>query len=313
MDSTSSSTQSDNRLVRAKRGNQQYLRALQIVSWAITAIFLVALAWAIYQALVNGNSLPLWAWVGVIVLFALAIGLIVAVVVYRGVVDQAGPFDFRPTTHVTGELRTENQRVEAGGASSLSARIHMTEGILGVQGGASDAMNASFIYDNADWKPPVVIYAVDPTGLGNLVVEQQSTGRPAMHQGRCEWDIRLGRELPLDLNVKVGAGKADLKLGGLSLSKLHIESGVGALTVDFSGEWLRSLEAFIKTGIGDTVLRLPRDVGVRIHSAVSMGSAHPQGLTWDGEAHVNAAFGKSPVTLDIYVESGIGKVTYEGS
>jgi hypothetical protein len=50
---------------------------------------------------------------------------------------------------------------------------------------------------------------------------------------------------------------------------------------------------------------------VRLHTSVSLGSTHPHGLTWDGEALTNAALGKSAVTLDIVVESGIGKVTFE--
>ena len=313
MSTTASSTQSENQPVPVMGSNRRFTKALQLVSWVITGIFLLALAWAIYQAVVNGNSLPLWAWIGILVLLLMAVGVIVAGVVYRGVVEEAGPFNFNPTTNVTGELKNETRQVEAGGAKSLSARIHMTEGILRVAGGAAKVMDASFVYDDADWKPPLVNYAVDPTGMGNLSIEQQSTGRPTAHQGQNQWNIQLSKGLPLDLNVKVGAGKADLKLGGLALSGLHVESGVGALTVDLSGEWQKNLNAFIKTGIGDAVLHLPGNVGVRVHPTVSMGSTHPHGLTWDGEAYVNAAWGKSPIALDIVLESGIGKVSFEGS
>ena len=116
MSTTASSTQSENQPVPAMGSNRRFTKALQLVSWVITGIFLLALAWAIYQAVVNGNSLPLWAWIGILVLLLMAVGVIVAGVVYRGVVKEAGPFNFNPTTNVTGELKNETRQVEAGGA-----------------------------------------------------------------------------------------------------------------------------------------------------------------------------------------------------
>jgi hypothetical protein len=178
-------------------------------------------------------------------------------------------------------------------------------------GGATDVMEADFTYDDADWKPPLVSYDVDASGQGDLVVTQKATGRPAMRQGRCEWTIRLNQDLPTELKVKSGAGKADLRLSGLTLPSLRVESGVGELTLDLSGEWRRSTQAFVKAGIGDTVVRLPQDAGVRVQSTVGLGSIHPHGLTWDGEAYTNALYGQAAVTLDITVEGGIGKINLE--
>lgn len=289
------------------------MRVIQTLSRLVTLIFLVALIWAIYQAAVNGNPLPAWVWLGVVVLFAVAIGLGVAVVVYRGVAAQAGPFDFRPSSHVTGELKSETSRVEAGGANSLRAEIKMTQGVLELMGGAADVMEAGFTYDDADWKPPLVEYAVDAAGRGDLVVKQRATRRPAMRQGRSEWVIRLNPDLPTELNVRFGAGLADLRLAGLTLTRLRVESGVGELALDLSGEWKRSLEAFVKTGIGDTTLRLPQNAGVRVQSMVGLGSIQPHGLTWDGEAYTNALYGQAAVTLDITVEGGMGKLNLEQS
>jgi hypothetical protein len=154
-----------------------------------------------------------------------------------------------------------------------------------------------------------VEYGVDAAGQGSLVVKQRATHRPAMRQGRSEWVIRLNSDLPTELTIQFGAGKADLRLAGLALTRLRVESGVGELAVDLSGEWGHSLEAFVKAGIGDTTLRLPQNAGVRVQSAVSLGSIQPHGLTWDGTAYSNALYGQAEVTLDISVESGMGKIT----
>jgi hypothetical protein len=311
MNSDKSSTETVSRLSQKYFGNNRFMKALQIASWIVTAIFLATLMWSIFQAVVNGNPVPVWAWFAVIVLLAAAIGLAVVVVVYKGVTEQTGPFDLRPSTRIAGELKSTTTKVEADGANSLRAEINMTQGILQVAGGAAGALEAGFTYDDADWKQPEVKYSVDAAAQGDLVVKQRATHRPAMRQGRAEWDIRLSQDLPIDLTVKFGAGKADLRLPGIPLTQLNVESGVGELDVDLSGEWQRSLEATVKAGIGDTLLRLPDNVGVRVQSAVSLGSVKPHELTWDGKAYTNSLYGQAPVTLDITVTGGVGKLSLE--
>jgi hypothetical protein len=132
-----------------------------------------------------------------------------------------------------------------------------------------------------------------------------------MRQGRSEWVLRFSPDLPMDLNVKFGAGQADLRLADLALDRLRVESGVGALAVDLSGERSRNLEVMIKAGIGDTLVRLPENAGVRVRSTVKLGSIHVHGLTWDGEAYTNPNYGQTPASLEIIIEGGMGKITLE--
>jgi hypothetical protein len=311
MDIQKSTPYADGQPARRNARKTQLVKVIQILSWIITGFFMVSLAWVIYEALVNGNPLPAWAWLGLLVLFAVAAGLGVMVIVYRGVSRETGPFDFGSPRQITGELVSETRRVDAGGASALRANFKMTEGILRLAGGTGEAMEASFTYDDADWKPPQVDYAADAAGLGELRVEQKATGRPAMRQGRCEWVVRLNHELPTELYVRFGAGKAELNLAGIQLTRLQVESGVGELSLDLRGEQPRSLAAFVKTGIGDTTLRLPQNAGVRVQSTVGFGSIQPHGLEWDGEAYTNALYGKADANLEIAIEGGMGKITIE--
>lgn len=311
MDTINPSPKIDNRPSQTRVRNKPIMRAIQLLSWAITAFFLVALIGAIYQAVVNGNSLPIWAWLGLAVLFAVGVGLAVMVIVYQGMSTRTGPFDMQLSTRVTGELKHEVKRVEAGEASALRAEIRMVQGELQLMGGAAEAVEADFTYDDADWQSPVVAYKVDAAGQGDLAVSHKATGRPALRQGRNEWAIRLNDDLPTQLEVHLGAGKADLRLGGISLTRLQVESGVGEVNLDLRGDWQRSLEIYIKTGIGDTVLRLPERAGLRVHSMVGFGSVKPHGLTYDGEAYTNALYGQSAVSLDITVEGGMGKLSLE--
>lgn len=302
-------TSSDTNKLKKRR----FIQTMRYVSWIVTLFFLAALFWALYQAIVNGNPIPAWAWLGALIILAVVTGLVVMIMVYQGVSKQTGLFDYRASNRVTGEIINKTKHVQADGASSLRAEINMMQGVLQLSGGASGAIEAAFTYDDADWKPPVVDYAVDAAGQAELVVYQIATSRPAMRQGRCEWVICLNQDLPIELNVKFGAGEADLRLGGIALDRLRVESGVGNLVLDLSGDWKRSLTAFIKTGIGDTVLRLPQDAGVRIQSTVGFGSIQPHGLSWDGKAYKNVLYDQSPVTLDIAIEGGIGKINVVGA
>jgi len=82
--------------------NRPILRATQTGSRIITVILLGALNWAVYKAAVNRNPMPVWAWIGLVALLSAAIGLAGAGVVDRGVVKEAGPFDFRPASRIAG-------------------------------------------------------------------------------------------------------------------------------------------------------------------------------------------------------------------
>ena len=210
-------TDIDERISRHRFMSSQAARNLRILSWLINLIFLASLIWAIYQAVINRNPLPTWAWLGMEILLVVAAGLVVMVVVYRGVSWEIDPFYFSPSSHVAGELRSESRRVAADGANALQVEIKMTAGALRLMGDTKEALEANFTYDDADWKPPQVDYVVAGDGQGNMVVEQKATGRPAMKPGRCEWDIRLNQILPTELKVKFGAGKTDLRLAGLQL------------------------------------------------------------------------------------------------
>lgn len=311
MNATNSSSEIESRRAKVRVKNPQFVRTIQVLSWMVTLIFIFALIGAIYQAVVNNNPLPVWAWIGMVALLAAAVGLVVMVIVYRGVVKEVGPINFSPSNIVTGELKQETKYVETKGASSLRANIKMMAGILQLSGGSGEGIEADFTYDDADWKQPAVEYSVDGAGQGDLVVAQEATGRMAMRQGRCEWSIHLQQDLPTDLKVKFGAGKADLRLADLDLTHLHLESGVGELVLDLSGAWQHDLVATINAGIGDTTLRLPQEAGLRVQSTVGFGSVHPHGLKREGDVYTNDLFGQAPVNLDITIEGGMGKVTLE--
>lgn len=165
--------------------------------------------------------------------------------------------------------------------------------------------------------------------------------------------LRLGRDVPLDLDFEFGVATADIELGGLSVRSLEVSTGasetsirfsepnpipmrtlnmnVGAaefrasglgnanarevrlnggvadMQLDFGGAWQGDTHLEADFGLGGLTIRVPRDVGVRIHKETLLASFDGPRMSrrgdddyysdnWDGASRrltvdINAAFG----------------------
>ena len=226
-----------------------------------------------------------------------------------------------------GELQTESKTVELGGATSVRVEIEMGAGELEVTGGAAELLEAGFTYNVAEMKPEVE-YDGGTLSVQTPDVKVRGDSLWDLDDYRYEWDLRLNDDVPMELRITIGAGRADLRLGSLSLTrlditrgagellvdlsgpasptKLDVEGGAGLLTVDLSGAWQNDLEATIGGGLGQRTLILPADVGVRVKVDVGVGAVDAAGLTKEGEYYTNDAYGQSDVTLQIEVDGGVG-------
>ncbi|HEX2711754.1 MAG TPA: toast rack family protein [Candidatus Acidoferrales bacterium] len=202
----------------------------------------------------------------------------------------------------------EVESIDRQGADSVRVHIEMSAGQLKLSGGASKLLEATFDYSNAEWKPKVR-YDVSGT-RGNLTVTQEGGG---FHMGTThnDWDLRLANDVPMELKIEMGAGQGDLRLAGLALTKLNLEMGAGQAKVDLTGDWKKDLDAKIEGGVGAATIRLPKNVGVRVHASGGIGSINVHGLRQDAGEYVNDAYGKSPVTLRLSVEGGVGNINLE--
>jgi len=226
-----------------------------------------------------------------------------------------------------GKLQTESETVELGDAASVRVEIDMGAGELDVAGGAAELLEADFTYNVAELEPEVD-YSGGTLSVRTPDVETKIESLWDIDDYRYEWDLRLNDDVPMEMRVNLGAGRADLKLSSLSLTRLEITrgageilvdlsgsasptrldigGGVGVLMVDLTGAWQNDLEATIGGGVGKNTLILPRDTGVRVKVEVGVGIVDAAGLTREGEYYTNDAFGQSDVTLNIEVEGGVG-------
>jgi hypothetical protein len=202
--------------------------------------------------------------------------------------------------------RTESRTVDAGGATGAEVSLHMGAGELRLSGGAAALMEGRFTTNIHRWIPSVD-YSVTG-GRGRLAIRQKRGRSLFFGHRRNDWDIKLNDAMPIDLRVSLGAGESRLDLRGLNVGSLSVHMGVGEARLDLSGERARDLEVTIEGGVGSGRIILPRTIGVRARIEGGIGSVDAHGLIRDGHVYTNEAYGKSPITLNIKIDAGIGSI-----
>ena len=191
------------------------------------------------------------------------------------------------------------------GATALNAVIEMPAGELNLSGGTSHAVESDFDY-SAAWARPHVEYRVS-SGTGDLNISQDNHG-PALGPEDNTWWLHLNNHLPVDLQIKMGAGQGNLKLRDVDLKQLRIEMGAGQVNLDLSGNRTADLDVSIHGGVGQAVIRLPKNIGVAVNANGGIGAVTTHGLRKEGGQYVNDAYGKSPHTLKVEAAGGIGNI-----
>lgn len=214
---------------------------------------------------------------------------------------------------------TSTQTVDLGGAKSAVVTASLRYGSLTFGPATSATDNAlltgSFTYSNSDWTPKLDYQVAGTTG--KLKVESPGITDIglgdikdfALGDATNTWDLKLNPTVPTDLTVNTGAADSTFNLGGLNLTHLSIASTSGKVTADFTGAWQHDLVANISNSAGDTVIKLPSTVGVRIHATDRLTTfLDVSGLQKRGDDYVNDAYGTAPVTLNLNVSTGAGRI-----
>jgi hypothetical protein len=204
------------------------------------------------------------------------------------------------------EMKIQNQTVELGDAETVTAKIKMGAGELAVQGGASALMEGTFRYRHERLAPEVNYQVFNRKGI--LTIGQKKRHGLVFGSSKNSWDIRLNNKVPMDMEVDLGAGQTSLDLRGFSIQRLDIDMGVGQLDLDLSGEHSKDMRINIDGGVGQATIYLPETVGVRAEIEGGIGSVQASGFRKAGHVYTNDAYGKSPLSIDLRVDAGIGSI-----
>jgi predicted membrane protein len=175
-----------------------------------------------------------------------------------------------------------------------------------VDSGTDKLAAADFTYNLASWKPEMRYTSA--AGRGSLTIRQSESHQPHLGKNEYEWDLRLNREVPLDLTVHFGAGEAHLNVGGLTLRSVDVEMGVGRLALDLDGRPKQSYNVNVSGGVGEATIHLPAGVGVDAEATGGIGSIQASGLRKRGDRYFNDAYADSKVTIHLTVHGGVGSI-----
>lgn len=201
-----------------------------------------------------------------------------------------------------GEMH-DTQAVELQGAKSVAANLQFPAGRLDITGGSSRLLDADFGWYGYR---PTVDYAV--TGdHGQLTVTGKSNLTPFGNTDN-EWRLRFGSDVPMDVNLNIGAGESYLRFGGVNLQHLTVHMGAGRLDLDLTGPRKSNIDADVEGGVGSAMIRLPRDVGVRVNASGGIGSVNADGLRREGDTYENDSYGRTPTSINLAIHGGVGEI-----
>jgi N-terminal domain of toast_rack, DUF2154/Domain of unknown function (DUF5668) len=208
----------------------------------------------------------------------------------------------------------DTQAIELGGAKSVSASIEMPSGMLTISGNSPRLLDANFSYERPADRPKLDYQVSGDQGELKITAQDENTTHThivGVGGDDSDWNLQFGGGVPLELKIEMGAGQSDLRLNGMDVSHLDVEMGAGELNLDLTGERKSSLSGKIEGGAGTATIRLPKDIGVRVQASGGIGSVTAQGLKRDGDTYTNDAYGKTPASIDMSVEGGVGQIRLE--
>lgn len=200
------------------------------------------------------------------------------------------------------------ETIDLQGAKDVRTSIDMDAGQLNIAGGAAHLLESDFTYTGS-WERPRVEYRVTG-GQGDLQITQRGTGPHIGHSDNT-WRLNFSDSAPLDLKINMGAGQGNLRLRGVDVTRLELHLGAGEVNLDLTGPRKSDLSVDIQGGVGRAGIRLPKDIGVVATAHGGIGSIRVHGLQESDGQYTNAAYGKSPRTIHLNVQGGIGEIDLE--
>src|ERR1700675_2980504 len=267
--------------------------------WPLILIFAGAgMFWDHSQRLRNPeapSTFPVGATLGTVVFL-----LVLLVLIWRGHTYAAREW---PSHSTTKSHRVES--IDGKGAKSVRMSVKMPAGDLAMSGGAESLLSADFSFGSS-WGEPKIEYSVN-NGAGELSIDQEGGGTLVTNSDNT-WNLKVNDSIPLDLEIDVGAGRGVFRFAKVDLTRLELNIGAGQADVDLSGERAKDLQAEIQGGVGEATIRLPKDVGVVAVVHGGLGSIDTHGLKEEDGQYVNEGYRKSPTTIHLSVNGGIGSI-----
>ncbi|MCL6615385.1 MAG: cell wall-active antibiotics response protein, partial [Firmicutes bacterium] len=130
---------------------------------------------------------------------------------------------------------------------------------------------------------------------------------PRRWRGRRFWELRLSREIPLEIEIKTGVGLSDIDLGAVKATKIAVRTGVGRTTLTLPEEG--AIEAEIEGGVGETIVYVPKGMAARIRARQGLGGIEVEGVfRRSGSEYLSPDYDTARNRVDLEIKGGVGRI-----
>lgn len=152
-------------------------------------------------------------------------------------------------------------------------------------------------------------YEVEEDGRAVFALQSEGLGVPGVGGWGDEWvwDLGLHPDVPLELEIDLGAGQSNVDLMGLTVSDLRVSMGVGQTTIILPDEG--DFRAEISGAIGEIVVLVPKDLAVRVRTSTGLvGSKLSGEFRRQGDVYTSPGYESAQNRVDLDVSLAIGGV-----
>lgn len=196
-----------------------------------------------------------------------------------------------------GEMQEKEESIPLGNEESAQVEIRFGTGELWLAAGEPEELfSGKFRYNVEEWEPEISYRN------GRLRIEQGGLDRDlGFPSGNAhnKWELEYSPDIPLDIEIKAGAGEGELDFTGLRVAELEMDVGAGDFVVRFDEP-------------NPTAMRdLTVNAGASELEISGIGNAGPQRMTVQGGVgNVTLDFtGAWPRSANVYVTAGVGALT----
>ncbi len=211
-----------------------------------------------------------------------------------------------------GPMQEYDEEIPLDGTDEVEVEIRLGAGEISLAVGDPDLLFQGHFRTNvAEWAPEV-------TWAGSVLRIEQgdsvSIGIPNASDVGNEWELSFSPEVPLEMNVEIGASDGELDFTGLALTGLALDTGASDLEIRFDEPNLAEMDDLrIRAGAANLLVEGIGNASperVRIEGGVGDLTLDFTG-DWAGSARVEITTGAGSLTLRLPEDVGV-RVEIEG-
>lgn len=146
-------------------------------------------------------------------------------------------------------------------------------------------------------------------GVANLTLQSRGSmtvGPEVWADTEKKWELHLNRDLPLSLRINAGAGKSNLDLTSLNVTRFDLDGGVGQVTVKLPERGRYTVT--VNGGVGQVVIMVPQGVAARVDVDGGLGGVSAPGFQHEGKTYATGNYNTAANRADVQVDGGVGLI-----